>query len=247
MSFRRLHGAGLVAAACVVLLLTSACDSPLEVETPRNRYADNVSVLPGEDIGTPVSVDVPIDTTGGHWTPAHFSAALVLDASGSITSEMNRYLRQSAGAFLDSLDGSVDEGMVVHFSGTATIYQGLTTDVAALRSAVDSLPRSGATAMWDAVYSAMRELNEKGSHTRKAVILITDSDDNSSSIGTATNTLEYAEGHGIMIFTITMRLSSHELVLRNIADRTGGRHYSQPRLSSLNSIYRGIAAILRRP
>jgi VWFA-related protein len=247
MNFNRRNGIGILAAACIVLLLASACDSPLDVETPRNRYADNVSILPGEDIGTPVSVDIPVDTTGGKWTPAHFSAALVLDASGSITSEMNRYLRQSGNTFLDSLDGVTDEGMVVHFTGTATIYQHLTTDVAALRSAVDALPMTGATAMWDGVYYAMLELNTEGSHARKAVILITDSDDNSSVLGTPTNIMDYAERHGIAIYTITMRLTSHELVLRNIAQRTGGRHYAQPRLSSLHGIYREIAALLRRP
>jgi len=247
MNFKHRHGFGCLVAACVVLLFASACDSPLDVETPRNRYADNVSVLPGEDIGTPVSVDIPIDTTGGKWTPAHFSAALVLDASGSITSEMNQYLRQSANAFLDSLDGVLDEGVVVHFNGTATIAQSLTSDVSALRAAVSALPRTGSTAMWDGLSYAMQELADKGSHERKAVILITDSDDNASVFATPSKVLAYAGEHDIMVYTITLHLTSRELVLRNIAQQTDGRHYSLPELYSLQSIYREVAALLRNP
>ncbi len=249
MNFKRLPGMRLLVGTLFLMLVGCACDSPLEVETPRNRYADNVSVLPTDDIGSAISVELPTDTTGvdSSWQAAHFSAALVLDGSLSISSEMNRYLRQAGNTFLDSLDGAIDEGLVVHITSVATIYQHLTTKVTALRTAVNALPMTGATALWDGMYYAMLELNTKGPHTRKAIIVITDSDDNSSTLGSPSAILDYAHRHDIAVYVITMRLTSHELSLRNIAEQTGGRHYSQPLLSSLDGIYREIAALLRRP
>ncbi|MCB2204733.1 VWA domain-containing protein [bacterium] len=233
--------------ALTILFIVSACDSPLDIDTPRNQYQDNIAILPGDSIGTAVSVDIPVDTTSGTWVPSHFSAVLVLDASGSISGAMNQYLRKASEALLDSLDGSVDEGAVVYFNNVTTVRQHITTDVDSLRAAVNALPMTGGTAMWDGMYYAMLELTARATHARRAIIMITDSDDNSSSLGTPANVLDYAERNGIMVFTITMRLKSHEHVLRNITDITGGRHYAQPLLSSLNGIYREIAAILRRP
>jgi hypothetical protein len=249
MISRRFHSAWLFAGLLLTLLLFPACDSPLTVETPRNRYVDNISVQPGQDIGSAVSVLIPVDTTGSDtlWIPAHFSAALVFDASGSISTQMNQYLKKAGNTFLDSLDGYEDEGLVVHFTETATIFQHLTTAVPPLRNAVNALPMTGATAMWDGIYIAMLELQTRASHARQAVIIITDSDDNSSVIGNASNIIDFATRNNIMVYTIAMSITSHELTLRNIAETTNGRHYSQPLLSSLDGIYREIAASLRRP
>jgi len=249
MNSRTAHSVRWMVALLMAMLLLPACDSPLSVETPRNRYVDNISVLPGQDIGSAVSVRLPVDTTGSDtlWIPAHFSAALVIDASGSISTQMNQYLKKAGNAFLDSLDGYTDEGLVVHFTETATVFQHLTTAVPPLRSAVNALPMTGATAMWDGIYIAMLELQTRATHQRQAVIVITDSDDNSSVIGTASNIIDFATRNDIMVFTIAMSITSHELTLRNIAQTTNGRHYSQPLLSSLEGIYREIAATLRRP
>ena len=229
------------------LLLAWGCDSPLAVETPRNRYADNVSVLPGEDIGTPVSIDIPIDTTGGSWEPAHFSVALVLDGSGSISPQTNSYLKKAGNAFLDSLDGSVDEAAIVHVSATATMYQHLTTDVSLLRAAVDSLPIIGGTAMWDGIYISLLELQSVGTHQRKAVIVVTDSDDNSSAFANPSGIIDFAVRNDIAIYTVSLYLHSHELGLRNTAERTGGTHYPQPAATSLTHLFLGIAKTLRSP
>ncbi|PLX32264.1 MAG: hypothetical protein C0600_03275 [Ignavibacteria bacterium] len=241
--------------ACLlgVLLITgivfSACDSPLDIETPRNQYVEQVSVLPGKDIGTAVSVVFPVDTTGGDssWTPAHFSMALVFDASGSISTQMKEYFISAGNTFLDSLDGMADEGTVVFFTQDATVYQHTTTDVQSLRTAVNSLTPTGATAMWDGIYLATLELQSKSTHVRKAVVVITDSDDNASDQGTPSAIIDLGVRSDIKVFTISMRGGSHELSLRNIALGTGGRHYPQPSLAQLNGIMKAIAAQLRAP
>lgn len=250
MNSERVYGRPLLLLVLVLPFIAwmQACDSPLTVETPRNRYSEGISILPSDEIGEAVSVSYP-DTTSADtvWTPAHFSAALVFDASGSITKQLNQYFKNAGNAFLDSLDGSRDEAAVVFFTDVGTVYRHMTTDVPSLRTAVNALPTTGATAMWDGIYLAMLEMESKGTHARRAVIVITDSDDNSSVLGTPASILDLAIRDSITVFTVSMRSSAHESVLRNISNTTGGKHYSWPLLSQLNGIYREIAGILRKP
>lgn len=256
-SERRYNSAGHVLPALLLLALIlpaiawmQGCDSPLDAETPRNRYSDGIAVLPSEDIGTAVSVSLVDDTTATDtvWTPAHFSAALVFDASGTITAQLNEYFRRAGRTFVDSLDGSVDEGAVVFFTSTGTVYQHVTTDTARLRVAVNDLPMTpGATAVWDGIYLAMLELQSKATHVRKAVIIITDSDDNSSTIGTPNLITNLGKRDSIAVYSIAMRETAQSSILKNISQSTGGKHYSRPLLSQLNGIYREIAGILRKP
>lgn len=227
-----------------------ACDSPLEAETPRNRYSDGISVLPSEDVGTAVSVSLVGDTTGTDtaWTPAHFSAAMAFDASGTITTELNEYFKRAGLAFADSLDGSADEGAVVFFTSSGTVSQRMTADTAAVRKAVRGIPMtSGATAVWDGIYLAMLEVQSRGSHSRRAVIVITDSDDNSSTLGTPAGIIDLGRRSGIAVYAISLRETAHTSILQNIALQTGGQHYRLPLLSELTGIYRDIAGILRAP
>lgn len=233
-----------------VIAWMQACDSPLEAETPRNRYSDRVSVLPSEDIGTAVSVNLTEDTTGTDtaWTPAHFSAVLTFDASGTITPQLNEYFQRAGQAFLDSLDGTVDEGAIVFFTSSGTVSQRITSDTAALRRAVRGIPTtSGATAIWDGIYLAMLEVQSRGTHARRAVIAITDSDDNSSTLSTPDNIIDLGRRNNISVYTISIRETAHTSILQNISQRTGGEHYNQPLFSELPGIYREIAGILRAP
>jgi Mg-chelatase subunit ChlD len=177
----------------------------------------------------------------------HFSVALVVDASGSITEQTAEAFRAGCNALLDSLDGEKDEGVVVFFTQTATIAQKLTSQVSLLRAAVDGIPRDGATAMWDGIYKAMLELQSKATHARRAVVIITDSDDNSSTTGTPVKITSLGQSAKIPVYSIALSLTSQELVLRNIAQTTGGQHFPQPFLSQIDDICREIAHKLKTP
>jgi hypothetical protein len=230
-------------------LLYSGCDSPLDVQTPRNRLVDRVAPPEYENIGTPVSIVLPPDTSGNDTTAQeiHFSIALVVDASGSITSQTARAFRDGCNAALDSLDGEKDEGVVVFFTQTATIAQHITSQVSLLRSAVEAIPSDGATAMWDGIYKGMLELQSKATHARRAVIIITDSDDNSSTTGSPSKITSLGQSAKIPVYSIALRLTSQEVVLRSIAQSTGGQHFSQPFLSAIDDICREIVHKLKTP
>jgi uncharacterized protein YegL len=235
--------------AVLIALSLSTCDSPLDVETPRNRLVDRVSVPLSEDIGTAVSVVLPPDTSDVDTTAlsVHFSVALVVDASGSISAQTARAFRDGCHAVLDSLDGEKDEGVVVFFTQTATVAQHLTSQVSLLRSAVDAIPTDGATAMWDGIYKAMLELQSKATHAHRAVVVITDSDDNSSTTGSPGKIITLGQSAKIPVYSVALRSTSQEVVLRDIALATRGQHYAQPFLSQIDDICRDIAHELKTP
>ena len=248
MSTRPLLHAATGVLVALFALAFGACDSPLDVETPRNRLVDRVSIPLAELIGGPVSIVFPPDTANVDTARTRrFSVALVVDASGSIPALTAQAFRDGCNAFLDSLDGEKDEGVLVYYTYTATIAQGLTTQVPLLRAAVSSIPNDGATAMWDGIYKAMLELQSKGSHTRKAVVLLCDSDDNSSATGTPAKIIALGQSASISVYSIALGLTNHEIVLRDIVQGTGGMHVPQPELSRIDDICREIAHMLRTP
>ncbi len=232
-----------VIAAIVVLGLT-ACDSPLGIDTPRKEYLDRIGTPVRMELCDPVSIVAPVDTSKAD---SNFSAVLVLDGSGSISPQLNLAMKAAGQAFLDSLDGDTDEAAIVFFNSVATVYQRMTRNVPSLRNAVEALPIVGATAMWDGIYTGLLELEAKGTHARKAVVVITETKDNSSTMGTPTKIISLAKSARIPVYTISLAISIDETKLAEIAMESGGQHYRLPLLSQLNGIHREIAHRLKTP
>ncbi|MBR9975978.1 MAG: VWA domain-containing protein [Bacteroidetes bacterium] len=235
--------------ATLFALASGACDSPLAVDTPRNEYVDRVSIPQAELIGEGVSVILPIDTSGTDTTLQRipFSIAFVVDASGSIAVSTAAAFRNGCLAVLDSMDGIRDEGALVFYTQTATLSQGITSQLPLLRSAIGAIPTDGASAMWDGVYKAMLELQARGSHARKAVLLFSDGEDNSSTTGTPAKITTLGQSANISVYSISLRPTIHEAVLQNIVMATGGKHFSQPTLEQIDGICRETAHTLIRP
>ena len=68
------------------------------------------------------------------------SVALVFDASGSMQGSGNAGAKLAGHAFIDLMDGVVDEATIIWFNTQVTIYQQMTTIKPMLHSAVDALP-----------------------------------------------------------------------------------------------------------
>jgi Mg-chelatase subunit ChlD len=219
------------------------------VETPRGRYVDRIAIPQTNEIGSAVSVAFPPDTGNTDSTLQHIpiSVALVVDASSSITEQLNQIFRDGCQAFLDSLDGVRDQGAILFFTERAVLAQRLTTSVSHLRNAVNGIPHDGATALWDGIHKAMLELDSRGVHERKAVIVITDSDDNSSMTGTPAKIISLGETAGIAVHSIVMGISSHQQMLGSISERTGGRYVPQPSRTNVVNIYRELAHAMKSP
>ena len=171
------------------------------------------------------------------------STALVFDASGSMAGSGNAGAKLGGHAFIDLMDGVVDEAAVIFFSQVVTIYQQMTTIKPMLHSAVDGLPASGATAVWDGIYAGIIELINNGVNSCRAVIAITDGGDNSSS-RTVAEIIALSNRHDIRVFTIGLGTGVNSTELEMIALLTGGRYYQTSNAGQLPAIYQEISTIL---
>ena len=163
------------------------------------------------------------------------SVAIVLDASGSMSGTGNAYAKLSARAWIDQMDGAVDEAAIIWFNNTIKIQQQMTTLKPLLYAAVDALPSTGGTALYDAMYAGLFEVINNGLGQARAVIVMTDGQDGSST-RTPEQVINLANRNRIPIYTIGIGTSIDPVVLANIADQTGGRYYQQPQQSVFSDI-----------
>ncbi len=112
---------------------------------------------------------------------------VVIDASTSIRSRF-QFEQQSATEFLlETLKSNKDRAFVMGFDVTPTVEQDWTDNLDALETGINRLRPGGGTALFDAVYTACHDklLSDRDTEpVRKAMILISDGDDNQSRVHT---------------------------------------------------------------
>ena len=177
--------------------------------------------------------------------PCAISVSLVFDASGSMSGSGNAGAKQAGHAFIDLMDGVIDEAAVLWFTSAVTLYQQMTTIKPMLHSAVDALPANGATAVWDGCYMGLIELINNGVNQCRAVILLTDGGDNSST-RQPSEIIALANRHRIRVFTVGLGSSLNSVELELVAQLTGGKFYQTPNAGQLAAIYQEIITILRQ-
>ncbi len=171
------------------------------------------------------------------------SVALVFDASGSMAGSGNSGAKAAGNAFVDLMDGVNDEAAIIWFNSVVTTAQPMTVYQDLLHNAVNGLPASGATAVWDGIYTGVQALINDGVNPCRAVIAMTDGGDNSSSRGPS-ESISLANRNRIRIFTIGLGSGIQSAILQNIAELTGGRYYETPSGSQLTAIYQEISTII---
>jgi len=110
---------------------------------------------------------------------------LLVDTSTSIRNRF-QFEQQSATEFLlKILKAKSDRAFVMGFDATPTVEQDWTNNLDALQTGVNRLHPVGGTALFDAVYTACRDklMTERGPDpVRKAIVLISDGDDDQSRV-----------------------------------------------------------------
>ena len=171
------------------------------------------------------------------------TVSLVFDASDSMLGEGNAGAKEGGYNFVRQMDGAIDEGCVVFFNHTVTVYQHMTSDTSKLRHAISRLPAVGSTAVWDGTYIGLLIAQTQGSNTCRAVIVLTDGEDNSSGRNLE-EVIAYAVEHNIRVFPIAYGDDVREDQLKYLAQITGGKYYYTPDASALEGIYREISTIM---
>ncbi len=156
---------------------------------------------------------------------------LLIDASNSVRDRF-KFEQESAIEFLNqTIHPRKDQAFVVGFDVTPEVTQDFTDNTESLAHGVHELRPGGGTALYDALYFACRDKllkAPKGEPVRRAIILLSDGEDNQSHV-TREEAIEMAQRAEAIIYTISTNVSgtkgAGDKVLERIADATGGRAF----------------------
>ena len=177
--------------------------------------------------------------------------ALVIDTSNSVLAFFD-FEKQAAETFLKhTLRSASDIALVVGFNEQAWTAQGPTVDHRLLARAIKELRPGGYTAIYDAVAFANQELGriEGGQPSRRAIILITDGEDNSSHISQEV-AAEMSQQSGSIIYALDaggtyFRDKRAEQAMKQLSDLTGGQYLLADNEERIGSAFAKIEAELR--
>jgi VWFA-related protein len=163
-----------------------------------------------------------------------------------------KFEQESAIEFLNqTVRPKYDRAFVVGFDVTPEVTQDFTDNTEMLSRGVRALRPGGGTAMYDALYFACRDKLAKtqaGVPLRRAVILLSDGDDNQSHVSRE-EAIEMAERAEVIVYTISTNVtgtrSKSDKVLERIADATGGRAFFPFQLTDVANAFTEIQDELR--
>ena len=176
---------------------------------------------------------------------------LLVDASNSIRDRF-KFEQEAAIEFLNQIIHQQDQAFVLGFDTTPEVTQNFTNNTEALSRGVRMLRPGGGTAMYDAIYYACRDeimAKDKGNiETRRAIILLSDGDDNQSRVSRE-EAVEMAQKAEVIIYTISTNSSGMRLkgdkVLEHFADETGGRSFFPFKVQDVSDAFLQIQDELR--
>jgi VWFA-related protein len=169
----------------------------------------------------------------------------VVDTSTSMASSLPE-ARAAAVSFLDNLVEPEDRVFVLTFASKPFLAAPPTDDVRAVEAALDRMQSMGWTSLHDAVAAGLHIF--RGARGRRAMILLTDGDDTSSS-APFRDVLEFARRSGVAVYSVGLQISGIDLAVRKklglLASATGGRAFYIGRADDLVGVYDQIERELR--
>jgi Ca-activated chloride channel family protein len=188
--------------------------------------------------------------------PAPVSLAILMDCSLSMERKIDE-ARAAAIRFAGQLRPQ-DEAQVVQFNERVRVAQGFTSDRALLQAAIRSAHPSGGTALYTAVYVALRDLarqRREREPRRLAVVVLSDGDDTSSLV-TDEQVLDLARRSEIAVYGISLKgpqlpsALQHDTGLSRyfisaLSRETGGEAHFPGAVGQLDALYERVLGELR--
>jgi Ca-activated chloride channel family protein len=179
------------------------------------------------------------------------SMGLIVDNSGSMRTKR---LRVEASALaLAKASNPQDEIFVVNFNDDAFLDQPFTSNEKELERGLAKIDSRGGTAMRDAIRMSMDYLKENGKRDKKVLVVVTDGDDNNSSVTleTLVKNIQQSETP-IQIYTVGL-LSEEEKreakratrAMNAIAEASGGASYYPKELGDVERTCQQVAHDIR--
>ena len=177
---------------------------------------------------------------------------ILIDTSTSIHSRF-KFEQQAAQEFLlQILKARSDRAFVMGFDVTPTLTADWTKDLDALETGVNKLSPGGGTALYDAVYTACRDKlldQSRGQEpVRKALILLSDGDDNQSRVH-LDEAIKMCQRSETIIYSIstnwTPSRGEGDKVMSQLAGDTGGQVFFPPSVEEVSTSFHDIEEELR--
>jgi Ca-activated chloride channel homolog len=178
------------------------------------------------------------------------SIGIVFDASDSMAPKL-RSARAAVNTILSNVKPN-SEFFLVRFSTRAKVLVPMTSRPEEIRDSVERMRVDGSTALLDGVRLAINEM-EHAQYSRKAIIIISDGEDNSSH-WTVSELKAAVRERDILIYAIGITDPAEregqwsqlgEALLKEIAKQTGGRLFSVKKVEQLPNIADKIGSLLR--
>ena len=256
-------GSGEVDEGSVVRVSTSLVTVPAVVTDRNGRYIGN---LRKEDFKI---YEDGVEQSVSYFASVErpFTVALMLDVSGSTLTQLAQ-IREAANIFVSRLRSN-DRMMAITFDGQISVLAEVTDVGSIRRSKLRIPPVTDGTVLYDAVDFALKRMAQIPG--RKAIVLMTDGVDQSSTASFKSTLSEIAE-QDILVYTVqyntlaqlpqrlsqiknekarrkvqerlTKRYAVSEPYLRALAEKTGGRFYRADDLRYVGPAFEAITSEL---
>ena len=195
---------------------------------------------------------VPQNIISFQHTDLPVSIGLVVDNSGSMSKKRPAVNKST----LDLIEASnpQDEAFVVNFSDEAYIDQDFTSDVNKLRDGLSHIESRGGTALYDAVVASADKLVADAKRPKQVLILITDGEDNASTLTLEQTIRRVQQLSGPMIYSIGLlfgdEMSRSEVrharrALEMLSAETGGIAFFPRSIEQVDQIAAEVARDIR--
>ena len=181
------------------------------------------------------------------------SMGLVVDNSGSMRDKRSKV--ETAALGLVKASNKDDEVFVVNFNDEAFLDnphgKDFTSDVKEMEEALTRIDSRGGTAMRDAIRMSIDHLKEKAKKDKKVLVVVTDGNDNSSTINLE-NLVKAAQQSEVILYAIGILSEEErreakraERALGELAQATGGEAFFPKSIDEVERLAQQVARDIR--
>ena len=180
------------------------------------------------------------------------SLGILIDSSGSMYDK--RAAVNQASIDLVKLSNPQDEAFLVDFSWEPFIDADFTSDTAKLQQGLGYIKSSGGTALYDALVASADYLSKNARQPKQVLLIVTDGEDNASSLSLETAIRRIQDLDGPTIYCIGLLFGSDtdknesrhaRRVLEALAEQTGGVAYFPRSIKEVDPIAAEVAQDIR--
>ncbi|MGH9587483.1 MAG: VWA domain-containing protein [Acidobacteriaceae bacterium] len=181
------------------------------------------------------------------------SMGILVDNSGSMRDK--RAAVNEAALDLVRASNRDDQAFIVNFSDEAYLDQDFTSSIAKLRDGLSHIDSRGGTALYDAVVASADHLQKDAKKPKQVLLVITDGDDNASSLNLQDTIRKVQSLEGPVVYSIGLLFGSEsdprdahraKRALQLLSDETGGLAFFPKSLAQVDTIAAEVAQDIRR-